>query len=82
VLDVAAAWQRHTRAARRWCDVTSTDYFRRCSSRPKSERLRGHIIRFQEADAENLPLPTLRSTSSCRRSEVMFTPNQERRLTS
>ncbi len=57
VLDVAAGNGNATlAAARRWCDVTSTDYV---SSLLESGRARalaeGHTIEFQEADAENLP---------------------------
>src|SRR3979490_324310 len=57
VLDVAAGNGNATlAAARRWCDVTSTDYV---SSLLESGRARaqaeGHTILFQEADAENLP---------------------------
>src|SRR5471030_2447240 len=57
VLDVAAGNGNATlAAARRWCDVTSTDYV---SSLLDSGRVRalaeGHNVLFQEADAENLP---------------------------
>jgi ubiquinone/menaquinone biosynthesis C-methylase UbiE len=57
VLDVAAGNGNATlAAARRWCDVSSTDYV---SSLLESGRTRaqaeGHTIQFQEADAENLP---------------------------
>src|SRR5271154_3166480 len=59
VLDVAAGNGNATlAAARRWCNVTSTDYV---SSLLEAGRLRaqaeGHSIKFQEADAENLPFP-------------------------
>src|SRR3954451_19048612 len=59
VLDVAAGNGNATlAAARRWCDVTSTDYV---PSLLESGRARaqaeGHTIAFQEADAENLPFP-------------------------
>src|SRR5512139_1091379 len=59
VLDVAAGNGNATlAAARRWCDVTSTDYVASLleSGRARA-RAEGHTIRFQEADAENLPFP-------------------------
>src|SRR5450432_4414701 len=57
VLDVAAGNGNATlAAARRWCDVTSTDYVASLldagRARAKAE---GHAIQFEEADAENLP---------------------------
>src|SRR5881394_2902707 len=57
VLDVAAGNGNATlAAARRWCEVTSTDYV---ASLLESGRARaqaeGHQIEFREADAENLP---------------------------
>src|SRR6266436_7627205 len=56
VLDVAAGNGNATlAAARRWCDVTSTDYVPSLlESAKKRAAAEGHIIRFQEADAENL----------------------------
>ena len=79
VLDVAAGnGNASLAAARRWCDVTSTDYV---PSLLQSGRARaqaeGHEISFQTADAENLPFPdgsfdTVMSTFG-----VMFTPNQD-----
>src|ERR1043166_5804166 len=57
VLDVAAGNGNATlAAARRWCDVTSTDYVRALLNngrdRAAAERLK---VDFREADAENLP---------------------------
>src|SRR5215218_3457913 len=57
VLDVAAGNGNATlAAARRFADVTSTDYvgalLERGKERAKAERLE---VKFQEADAENLP---------------------------
>jgi SAM-dependent methyltransferase len=57
VLDVAAGNGNATlAAARRWCDVTSTDYvpelLRRGRERAQAERL---DVEFREADAEALP---------------------------
>jgi ubiquinone/menaquinone biosynthesis C-methylase UbiE len=80
VLDVAAGNGNATlAAARRWCDVTSTDYV---SSLLESGRTRaqaeGHTIQFQEADAENLPFPDASFDVVISTFGVMFTPNQER----
>ena len=79
VLDVAAGNGNGTlAAARRWCDVTSTDYV---SSLLESGRARaqaeGHTIQFQEADAENLPFPDASFDTVMSTFGVMFTPNQE-----
>jgi ubiquinone/menaquinone biosynthesis C-methylase UbiE len=80
VLDVAAGNGNATlAAARRWCDVTSTDYV---SSLLESGRVRaqaeGHAIRFQEADAENLPFPDASFDVVMSTFGVMFTPNQDK----
>jgi ubiquinone/menaquinone biosynthesis C-methylase UbiE len=79
VLDVAAGNGNATlAAARRWCDVTSTDYV---SSLLEAGRARaqteGHTIRFQEADAENLPFPDASFDAVMSTFGVMFTPNQD-----
>ncbi|MGK2900538.1 MAG: class I SAM-dependent methyltransferase [Burkholderiaceae bacterium] len=79
VLDVAAGNGNATlAAARRWCDVTSTDYV---ASLLESGRARaqaeGHTIRFQEADAEKLPFPDASFDAVVSTFGVMFTPNQE-----
>ena len=79
VLDVAAGNGNATlAAARRWCDVTSTDYV---ASLLESGRARanaeGHTIQFQEADAENLPFPDASFDVVLSTFGVMFTPNQE-----
>src|SRR3954466_4040552 len=80
VLDVAAGNGNATlAAARRWCDVTSTDYV---PSLLDSGRVRaqaeGHTIRFQEADAENLPFPDASFDAVVSTFGVMFTPDQEK----
>jgi ubiquinone/menaquinone biosynthesis C-methylase UbiE len=80
VLDVAAGNGNATlAAARRWCDVTSTDYV---PSLLESGRARaqaeGHTIRFQEADAENLPFPDASFDTVMSTFGVMFTPNQDK----
>jgi SAM-dependent methyltransferase len=80
VLDVAAGNGNATlAAARRWCDVTSTDYV---GSLLESGRARamaeGHVIQFQEADAENLPFRDASFDAVMSTFGVMFTPDQER----
>ncbi|RJF96528.1 class I SAM-dependent methyltransferase [Noviherbaspirillum cavernae] len=80
VLDVAAGNGNATlAAARRWCDVTSTDYV---PSLLESGRARaqaeGHTIQFQEADAENLPFGDASFDVVMSTFGVMFTPNQEK----
>ena len=80
VLDVAAGNGNATlAAARRWCDVTSTDYV---PSLLESGRMRaqaeGYTIRFQEADAENLPFPDASFDAVMSTFGVMFAPNQEK----
>ena len=79
VLDVAAGNGNATlAAARRWCDVTSTDYV---SSLLQAGRARaqaeGHTIQFQEADAEDLPFPDASFDVVMSTFGVMFTPNQD-----
>lgn len=81
VLDVAAGNGNVTlAAARRWCDVVSTDYvpalLQRGRERAQAERL--HHIEFREADAEALPFDdgafdAVVSTFGC-----MFAPNPRR----
>src|SRR3954449_13238092 len=57
VLDVAAGNGRASlAAARRWCDVTSTDYVPALLERGRARAAaEGWTITFQEADAEDLP---------------------------
>ena len=80
VLDVAAGNGNATlAAARRWCDVISTDYV---VSLLESGRARaqaeGHAVQFQEADAENLPFPDASFDVVMSTFGVMFAPNQEK----
>jgi SAM-dependent methyltransferase len=80
VLDVAAANGNATlAAARRWCDVVSTDYVPALleAGRVRAEA-EGHSVRFQEADAENLPFPDASFDVVMSTFGVMFTPNQEK----
>ena len=80
VLDVAAGNGNATlAAARRWCDVVSTDYvgalLERGQARASAE---GLAVQFKEADAENLPYPHASFDVVLSTFGVMFTPNQER----
>src|SRR5215470_17719127 len=79
VLDVAAGnGNASLAAARRWADVTSTDYvgalLERGRARAAAERLR---LTFQEADAEQLPFADASFDVVLSVFGVMFTPNQE-----
>jgi ubiquinone/menaquinone biosynthesis C-methylase UbiE len=80
VLDVAAGNGNATlAAARRWCDVTSTDYvpalLKRGRERAAAERL---TIEFREADAEALPFPDASYDVVVSTFGVMFTPDQDK----
>jgi SAM-dependent methyltransferase len=79
VLDVAAGNGNVTlAAARRWCDVTSTDYV---SSLLERGRIRaqaeGLPVEFKVADAEALPFADASFDVVVSTFGVMFTPNQE-----
>jgi ubiquinone/menaquinone biosynthesis C-methylase UbiE len=80
VLDVAAGNGNATlAAARRWCDVTSTDYvpslLERGRMRAAAEGLR---IEFKEADAEALPFAEGTFDVVVSTFGVMFTPDQDK----
>jgi len=80
VLDVAAGNGNATlAAARRWCDVISTDYvgalLERGQARASAESL---AVQFREADAENLPFTDASFDVVLSTFGVMFTPHQER----
>jgi ubiquinone/menaquinone biosynthesis C-methylase UbiE len=80
VLDVAAGNGNATlAAARRWCDVTSTDYVAALleAGRTRAEA-EGHVVTFQEADAEKLPFADDTFDAVLSTFGVMFTPDQER----
>ena len=79
VLDVAAGNGNATlAAARRWCDVTSTDYVPALLAAGQARALaEGHTIRFQEADAEALPFLDASFDVVMSTFGVMFTANQE-----
>lgn len=79
VLDVAAGNGNATMAfARRWCDVTSTDYVETLldGGRARAEA-EGLDVTFQIADAEALPFADMEFDSVVSSFGVMFTPNQE-----
>jgi len=80
VLDVAAGNGNATlAAARRWCDVTSTDYVPALlEAGQKRARAEGHVIKFQEADAENLPFADASFDAVMSTFGVMFTADQDR----
>ena len=80
VLDVAAGNGNATlAAARRWCDVVSTDYV---PSLLERGRLRaaadGLSIEFKEADAEALPFADGSFDAVVSTFGVMFTPDQDK----
>lgn len=81
VLDVAAGNGNGTlAAARRWCDVTSTDYV---GSLLDAGKARAHAegltaVQFREADAEALPYADASFDVVMSIFGVMFTPHQEK----
>ena len=80
VLDVAAGNGNVTlAAARRWCEVVSTDYvpalLERGRQRAAAERL---AVDFREADAEALPFADASFDAVVSSFGVMFTPDQDR----
>jgi len=80
VLDVAAGNGNVTlAAARRWCEVTSTDYvpalLERGRERAAAERLH---VEFREADAEALPFADASFDAVVSTFGVMFTPDQDK----
>jgi ubiquinone/menaquinone biosynthesis C-methylase UbiE len=80
VLDVAAGnGNASLAAARRWCDVTATDYvpalLERARERAAADRF---DIAFREADAEALPFENGSFDAVVSTFGVMFTPDQER----
>ncbi|MCR4331862.1 MAG: methyltransferase domain-containing protein [Sulfuricaulis sp.] len=80
VLDVAAGNGNATlAAARRWCDVVSTDYvptlLERGRSRASAEGLQ---VKFEQADAENLPYNDHSFDVVMSTFGAMFTPDQDK----
>jgi ubiquinone/menaquinone biosynthesis C-methylase UbiE len=80
VLDVAAGNGNVTlAAARRWCEVTSTDYVPALLARGKVRAdADGMKITFKEADAEALPFDDGSFDVVVSTFGVMFTPNQDK----
>ncbi len=80
MLDVAAGnGNASLAAARRWCDVTSTDYVPSLLDAGRARALvEGHAIKFQDADAENLPFRDGSFDAVMSTFGVMFTPDQEK----
>jgi ubiquinone/menaquinone biosynthesis C-methylase UbiE len=79
VLDVAAGnGMVSLAAARRWCEVISTDYVPDLLERGKARAAaEGWSIKFMEADAEDLPFQDDQFDVVLSTFGVMFTPNQE-----
>jgi ubiquinone/menaquinone biosynthesis C-methylase UbiE len=80
VLDVAAGnGMASLAAARRWCDVVSTDYVANLLETGRARALaEGLPIEFKEADAENLPFSDGSFDTVISTFGVMFTPNQDK----
>ncbi|NGM88135.1 class I SAM-dependent methyltransferase [Parapusillimonas sp. SGNA-6] len=79
VLDVAAGnGNASLAAARRWCDVTATDYVPTLLGRARERAAAEHLaIEFREADAEALPFPDATFDAVVSTFGVMFTPDQD-----
>jgi SAM-dependent methyltransferase len=79
VLDVAAGNGNVTlAAARRWCDVMSTDYVPSLLERGRARAAAdGLTVSFKEADAEALPFGDASFDAVVSTFGVMFTPNQD-----
>src|SRR3954468_14869401 len=66
-------------AARRWCEVTSTDYVPALLERGRARAAaEGWTMEFREADAENLPFGADSFDVVLSTFGVMFTPNQDK----
>ena len=80
VLDVAAGNGNATLAtARRWCDVTSTDYVPALLKRGQERAAADHLtVEFREADAEALPFADASYDVVVSTFGVMFTPDQDK----
>jgi ubiquinone/menaquinone biosynthesis C-methylase UbiE len=80
VLDVAAGNGNATlAAARRWCDVVSTDYVPSLLARGRNRAAaEGLSIRFEEADAEALSFADASFDAVVSTFGVMFTPDQDK----
>src|ERR1700681_780804 len=80
VLDVAAGnGMASLAAARRWCEVTSTDYVPALLERGRARAsAEGMTMEFVEADAEKLPFDRDSFDVVLSTFGVMFTPNQDK----
>ena len=80
VLDVAAGNGNATlAAARRWADVTSTDYVPALLERGRARAIaEGLAVRFEQADAESLPYADASFDVVLSTFGVMFAPDQEK----
>ena len=80
VLDVAAGNGNATlAAARRWCEVISTDYVPALLERGRMRAAaEGLAVEFEQADAENLPYADASFDVVLSTFGVMFTPDQEK----
>jgi SAM-dependent methyltransferase len=80
VLDVAAGNGNVTlAAARRWCEVTSTDYVPALLERGRIRAdADGFRVEFREADAEALPFADQSFDAVVSTFGVMFTPHQDK----
>jgi len=80
VLDVAAGNGNATlAAARRWCNVVSTDYVPTLLERGRARAsAEGLPVQFEQADAENLPYPDHSFDAVLSTFGVMFTPDQDK----
>jgi ubiquinone/menaquinone biosynthesis C-methylase UbiE len=80
VLDVAAGnGNVSLAAARRWCDVVSTDYVPSLLERGRRRAAaEGLLVEFKEADAEALCFGDATFDAVVSTFGVMFTPNQDR----
>jgi len=80
VLDIAAGNGNATlAAARRWCDVTSTDYVETLLARGRQRaEADGLKVTFQQADAEALPFADASFDGVMSTFGAMFSPDQSR----
>lgn len=80
VLDVAAGNGNATlAAARRWCDVTSSDYVPALLERGRARAsAEGLPVKFEQADAENLQFAEASFDVVLSTFGVMFTPDQDK----
>jgi len=80
VLDVAAGNGNITlAAARRWCEVTSTDYVESLLARGRRRaEADGLKVKFQIADAEDLPFADASFDALVSTFGAMFSPDQDR----